>query len=79
MIDPVTGIERYITLQGLQVSRGRIFLMEIYMQICKCNSHGWCETGELLEYWHLIQQPKYKEEWGVLFGNEIGRLRQGIE
>ena len=34
------------------------------------------ETGELLEYRHLIQRPKYKKDWGYSFGNEIGRLAQ---
>lgn len=36
------------------------------------------ETGELLEYRHLIQCPKYKKDWGNSFGNEVGRLAQGI-
>ena len=36
------------------------------------------ETGEMLEYRHLIGRPKYKKEWGVSFGNEIGRLAQGM-
>ena len=36
------------------------------------------ETGELLEYRHLIKRPKYKDKWGYLFGNEIGRLAQGM-
>ena len=29
------------------------------------------KTGELLEYWHLVQQSKYKEEWGMSSGNEV--------
>ena len=37
------------------------------------------ETGELLEYRHLIKRPKYNEEWGRSFGDEIGRLCQGID
>ena len=36
------------------------------------------DTGELLEYWHLIKRPKYKDDWGYSFGNEIGRLAQGM-
>ena len=36
------------------------------------------DTGELLEYCHLIQRPKYKKDWGFSFGNEIGRLAQGM-
>ena len=34
--------------------------------------------GELLEYRHLIKRPKYKDDWGYSFGNEIGRLAQGM-
>ena len=29
------------------------------------------QTGELRKYWHLVQQPKYKEAWGTFFGNEM--------
>ena len=36
------------------------------------------ETGEMLEYHHPIGRPKYKKDWGVSFGNEIGRLSQGM-
>ena len=36
------------------------------------------ETGELLEYRHLIKKPKVREQWGYSFGNEIGRLAQGM-
>ena len=36
------------------------------------------ETGKLLESRHLIARPKYKQAWGTSFGNEIGRLVQGM-
>ena len=36
------------------------------------------DTGKLLEYRHLIARPKYKQAWGASFGNEIGRLAQGM-
>ena len=36
------------------------------------------KTGELLEYRHLMACPKYKQAWGASFGNEIGRLAQGM-
>ena len=36
------------------------------------------DTGELLEYRHLMKNPKYKEIWGNSFGNEVGRLTQGM-
>ena len=36
------------------------------------------ETGELLEYRHLIKHPKLKDDWRYSSGNEIGRLAQGM-
>ena len=35
-------------------------------------------TGELLEYRHLRINPQYRQLWGKSFGNEIGRLAQGM-
>ena len=32
------------------------------------------ETGELMEYCHLIGNPKYRGLWQNLYGNEVGRL-----
>ncbi len=36
------------------------------------------EHGELLEYWHLIANPKTRATWTHLYGNELGRLVQGM-
>ena len=36
------------------------------------------DTGELLEYRQLIKNPKYEADWKHSFGNEIGRLAQGM-
>ena len=36
------------------------------------------ETGELLEYRHLMKRPKHRPIWGHSFGNEVGRLAQGM-
>ena len=36
------------------------------------------ETGELLECRHLIKKQTLREQWGYSFGNEIGRLAQGM-
>ena len=36
------------------------------------------KTGELLEYRHLIKMLEYEKDWGFSFGNEIGRLAQGM-
>ena len=35
-------------------------------------------TGEFSEYRHLINKNNYRQVWGKLYGNEIGRLEQGI-
>ena len=35
-------------------------------------------TGELLEYRNLRINPQYRQVWGKSFGNEIGRLAQGM-
>ncbi len=36
------------------------------------------DNGELLEYRHLIVNPKTKTTWTHSYGNEIGRLAQGM-
>jgi len=36
------------------------------------------DTGEVLEYWHLIKSEKYKGIWVRSVANELGRLFQGI-
>ena len=36
------------------------------------------ETGEMMDYRHLRISPRYREVWGKLSGNEIGRLAQGM-
>ena len=46
----------------------------------------WCDmagavmdiNGDLLEYRHLIRRPEYKDEWSLQYGNEVGRLAQGM-
>ena len=36
------------------------------------------ETGELMEYRHLISDPKYRKIWKPAYGKEVGRLEQGL-
>ena len=36
------------------------------------------ETGDLLEYRHLIKHSNHKKVWGGAFGNKVGRLAQGL-
>ena len=35
-------------------------------------------NGDLLEYIHLIKRVEYRKIWGKAYGNELGRLAQGI-
>ena len=36
------------------------------------------ETGELVEYRHIIGNPKYRELWQSSYGNNFGSLSQGM-
>ncbi len=46
--------------------------------ICEMANAVIRENGELLEYKHLITNPKTQRIWSFLYGNEIGRLAQGM-
>ena len=50
--------------------------MQFITDFARAVLHG--ETGELLKYYHLIKRPEYKDDWGYSFGNEVGRLCQGM-
>ena len=36
------------------------------------------DTGQLMEYRHLKADPNYQSAWGISYGNELGRLFQGM-
>ena len=36
------------------------------------------EKGELMEYCHLIGNPKYRDLWQISYCNELRRLAQGM-
>ena len=36
------------------------------------------ETGDLLEYRHLVKHPNNKKVWGGAFDKEVVRLAQGL-
>jgi hypothetical protein len=46
--------------------------------LCKIANLVLVDNGELLEYHHLIANPKTKAVWAHLYGNELGRLAQGM-
>ena len=37
------------------------------------------QTGELLEYSHLMKRHKHKQEWSISSANEFGKLAQGVD
>ena len=37
------------------------------------------QTGQLLNYNQLMQDPKYKKNWSTSSANEFGRLANGVE
>eukprot|EP00804_Cyclotella_cryptica_P025012 CCRYP_015951-RA/>CCRYP_015951-RA protein AED:0.39 eAED:0.39 QI:0/-1/0/1/-1/1/1/0/153 len=36
------------------------------------------ETGKLMEYQHLVSNPKYRDTWGNAYGKELGPFAQGL-
>ena len=33
-------------------------------------------TGKLMEYRHLLANPKYRKTWSTAYGKELGKLAQ---
>ena len=69
-----TQREKWITTA--QQAVGRCYPLQFLCDYANAVLDG--ETGELLEYRHLIQCPKYKDAWNTSFRNKIGRLAQGM-
>jgi hypothetical protein len=46
--------------------------------LCEMASSVMGENGELLKYRHLIATPKTRATWTHSYGNELGRLAQGM-
>ena len=36
------------------------------------------DTGEMMEYRHLIKKPHLQKTWSTSFANEVGRLARGV-
>ena len=63
----ISGVDQMLLSQKLKSGR---FPMKFIYKFANAVVDG--KTGELLEFQHLIQQQKYKEEWGTSVGDEIG-------
>ncbi len=48
------------------------------MWLCEMANSVIGEQGELLEYQHLIANPKTRATWTHSYGNELGHLAQGM-
>jgi hypothetical protein len=46
--------------------------------LCEMANSVMGENGKLLEYRHLIANPKTRATWTHSYGNELGRLAQGM-
>ena len=46
--------------------------------LCKMVNSVLGENGKLLEYRHLIANPKTRATWAHSYGNELGWLTQGM-
>ncbi len=46
--------------------------------LCKMANAVLGKKGELLEYRHLISNPKTRQTWTYSYGNKLGRLAQGM-
>jgi hypothetical protein len=46
--------------------------------LCKMANSVLGEQGELLEYCHLITNPKTRATWTHSYGNKLGQLAQGM-
>ncbi len=48
------------------------------MWLCKMANAVLGEKGKLLEYQHLIANPKTRQTWTHFYGNKLSRLAQGM-
>ena len=70
---PAAVSQRYINVRQLSnfktSSNLSVYKLEFLMDFSDSSLNA--ETGELLEYLHLTKRPKYKDDWGCSFGNNI--------
>jgi hypothetical protein len=68
-----------ITNPKFELSAAKLSSQRILMTwLCKMANSVIGKQGELLGYRHLIANPKTRATWTHLYGNELGRLAQGM-
>ncbi len=73
------GLLNYREKPTFKISTKQLLTCKIPMTwFCEMANSVLGEKGKLLEYRHLIGNPKTKAVWAHLYGNEIRRLAQGM-
>ncbi len=68
-----------ITKPTFELSAQKMMNQKLPMPwLCEMANSVLGENGKLLEYRHLIANPKTRATWTHLYGNELGCLAQGI-
>ncbi len=68
-----------ITKPNFEISAANMASQKLPMPwLCEMANSVLSEQGELLEYRHLIANPKTRATWTHSYGNELGHLAQGM-
>jgi hypothetical protein len=68
-----------ITNPTCDISPSQLSQCKFHMTwLCKMANLAIGDNGELLEYCHLMANPKTKAVWSHLHGNQLGQLAQGM-
>jgi hypothetical protein len=81
------SLTQEVALQAMEISErdaeltacstaARKYPLEFLCEYANAGLDG--ETGELLQYMHLIKSTKYEKDWFISASNEVGRLAQGM-
>ncbi len=68
-----------ITKPNFEISAAKMASQKLQMMwFCEMANSVLGEQGELLEYLHLIANPKTRATWTHSYGNKLGHLTQGM-
>jgi hypothetical protein len=68
-----------ITKPKFKISAAKLTTRKfLLIWLCKMANFVISKQGELLEYCHLIANPKTLATWTNSYGNKLGRLAQGM-
>jgi hypothetical protein len=68
-----------ITKPNLEISAAKMASRKLPMMwLCEMANSVLGKQGKLLEYQHLIANPKTRATWTHSYGNELGHLAQGM-